>query len=286
MSDRDVGNVDLPYFDRITERLTQGEATLETLVGRNVHWGYWPDPARAALTAEDFRSASDSLTSKLLSWADIRSGHTIVDVGCGFGGTIALINETLSGVSLTGVNIDSRQLERARREVTPRPGNKIQFIEGNACHLPLGDKSFDAVLAVECIFHFPSRLQFFEHAYRVLRPGGRLVLCDFTYRPWGLPLIGALFLWNRRDILAVYGRGNSLESLGGYRRLARKTGFQLTGIEDITKGTLPTYAVLRKFADSVGFSSRQFIRAQAVNEWASKCGAMRYEILAFQKPGT
>ena len=38
------------------------------------------------------------------------------------------------------------------------------------------DAAFDRVLAVECIFHFPSRLQFLKEACRVLRPGGLLAL--------------------------------------------------------------------------------------------------------------
>jgi cyclopropane fatty-acyl-phospholipid synthase-like methyltransferase len=36
-----------------------------------------------------------------------------VDVGCGFGGTIASLNEHFSDLQLTGVNIDLRQLDRA-----------------------------------------------------------------------------------------------------------------------------------------------------------------------------
>src|SRR5438034_5931485 len=45
--------------------------------------------------------------------------------------------------------------------------------EADACALPFPDASFDRVLAVECIFHFPSRLRFLKEAARVLKPGGR-----------------------------------------------------------------------------------------------------------------
>ena len=45
--------------------------------------------------------------------AEIRDGMRIIDVGCGFGGTIASLNERFSELELVGVNIDSRQLERA-----------------------------------------------------------------------------------------------------------------------------------------------------------------------------
>lgn len=283
----DKTTFDLPYFDVITKQLAEGggSSVLETMVGRNVHWGYWEEPSTAKMTAEDFREASDNLTRKLLKWADIQSGQRILDVGCGFGGTVALINETYSGISTTGLNIDARQIARANEEVKPhvRPGNAIDFVVGDACNLPFPDASFDTVLAVECIFHFPSRTRFFQHAHRVLKPGGKLVLCDFVARPLLLPLIGLIYLMNRKQIEKVYGSGNKLGFLKHYARLADRSGFKQLGVEDITAGTMPTYAVIRKFADNVGFDGNDFVRAQAICEFGSKLGAIRYDILAFQK---
>jgi ubiquinone/menaquinone biosynthesis C-methylase UbiE len=277
---------DLPYFDVLTQKLgSEQNALLESVVGRNVHWGYWANPSTATMSPDDFASASDNLTRKVLHWANIQPGHKVLDVGCGFGGTIALINESHSHVSLTGLNIDERQLQRARQLVQTKvkPSNTIDFIQGDACDLPFQRETFDTVLAVECIFHFPSRTRFFEHAYRVLKPGGKLVLCDFIARPLGMPLIAALYLANRNAIQSVYGKRNKLGFLKEYAQLARRFGFKTLGIEDITSGTMPTYAALRKYADKVGFDPAQFIRAQAVTEYGSKWGAVRYQVLAFQK---
>ena len=57
-------------------------------------------------------------------------------------------------LEMTGLNIDPRQLEVARKEVLPENGNTIDFIEADAVSLPFPDDTFDVVLAVECIFHF------------------------------------------------------------------------------------------------------------------------------------
>ena len=97
--------------------------------------------------------------------------------------TLANLNETLAAVSLHGINnIDERQAARAAAVVLPRPGNAVHFVHGDACRLPFASAAFDRVLAVECIFHFPSRRQFFGEARRVLRRGGKLALSDFILR--------------------------------------------------------------------------------------------------------
>ncbi len=91
-------------------------------------------------------------------------GARILDVGCGFGGTIDHLDERLDGCELVGLNIDRRQLARARALVTPRRDNTVDFVAGDACRLPFADASFDFLSAVECAFHFPSRKQFFREA--------------------------------------------------------------------------------------------------------------------------
>jgi SAM-dependent methyltransferase len=71
-------------------------------------------------------------------------------VGCGFGGTVAQLNEDHSGLDLVGVNIDARQIARAVATVQP-PGPRatytIAFLVGDACELPFADGSFDTLLA-------------------------------------------------------------------------------------------------------------------------------------------
>ncbi len=281
-----MSHIDLPYFDTFVAQLKTGQnPDLEALIGRNVHWGYWPDPKAATLTNDDFRKASDALTKKLLTWANPQSGEAILDVGCGFGGTIAHMNETYANLNMVGLNIDARQIERAREKVEPlaQHENKIKFVVGNACKLPFEDSSFDTVLAVECIFHFPSRKEFFLEAKRVLKPGGKLVLCDFVARPILLPVLGLIFLACRKDVTKVYGSSNKLASRIQYRLLAKQAGLQWLGVEDITANTLPTYDMIRKAAPHSGFEEKSFIRAHAVSEYGSKLGALRYDILAFRK---
>lgn len=228
----------LPYFDRLFARFSDGDADYVNAFGRNVHWGYWEDPRTADGSIEDFVSASDAMTDQVLHAARIRNGTSVVDVGCGFGGTIGRLNEHYSDLRIAGVNIDERQLERARQLVTPRARNQIEYCHADACDLPFPDESFDVVLAVECIFHFRDRLAFLKRARKVLKPGGRIVISDFVGANYFVPLM-ALANLKKGD----YGRISVLSS-ELYHLQARLAGLRIVLDRDVTKNTLPTYPVL------------------------------------------
>lgn len=107
----------LPYFDFLIEQLEKGNGDAEKAFGRHVHWGYWEKPEEAQRTTEDFSRAAEILCRMVCDAAGVGNDLRICDVGCGFGGTIASLNERFSSLELVGVNIDERQLNRARQKV-------------------------------------------------------------------------------------------------------------------------------------------------------------------------
>jgi ubiquinone/menaquinone biosynthesis C-methylase UbiE len=274
----DTMNVDLPYFDQILEVFERSpDAPISKAMMRHVHWGFY-DPLIAAPSAAECVAAAEAMTVKLCSAARAGNGLRILDVGCGFGGTIAHLNEHYSGCELVGLNIDQRQIDLARKWVIARPGNTVKFVCGDACALPFADASFDVVTAVECIFHFPSRRTFFSEARRVLRPGGTLTLSDFVVDG---DKVDEMAEWTEaHGTNNFYGVKSAALCTGTYARVARNTGFKVLADEDITAATMPTYPGLKAMFVDAGLSDG--VTATAYLEELSKRGFFQYRILSFE----
>ena len=133
------------------------------------------------------RGALRKLRQRTIQLAQLQPGEQALDVGCGTG-TLALeMARYLSpGGSVTGVDPGSQQIARANAKAARRhtPQESVEFKLGVIEQLPFPDQTFDVVFSTLMMHHLPTPLkrQGLAEIARVLKPGGRLVIADFTHK--------------------------------------------------------------------------------------------------------
>ncbi len=103
-------------------------------------------------------------------------GKDILEVGSGRGGGASYITRYYEPNSYVGLDL-SKKLIRFCNKNYNLPG--LSFIHGNAEKLPFDDMSFDAIVNIESSGSYSNMDKFLSEVYRVLRPGGYLLLADF-----------------------------------------------------------------------------------------------------------
>ncbi len=238
------------YFDTLIEKFAE-DPELEKAFGQHIHWGYWENPSESKGTLLDFGVAANNLSEKVIQLGGINNGASILDAGCGFGGTISMLNNDFSQLNLVGVNIDEAQVIRARETIKPKNDNRIELICANACNLPKFQQLFDYVIALECIFSFPSRETFFQEVRKNLKTGGKLIIVDFIIND------KIYYFWQKfekqvlnRLITDTYGSKatNKIKFLGleEYENIGKNTDFKLEKVVDLNKNVQPTYSVINR----------------------------------------
>jgi SAM-dependent methyltransferase len=203
--------------------------------GELINLGYYPALALPQI-AFGLAPFQRRLAERALALLAPRAGERVLDAGCGRGFSTALIART--GARAHGVDLLAANVARALERFGSEPG--VSFAVGDVTRLPaqsgdlaLGDGSLDAVHCLEVAFHFGAkgRRDFLEQCWRVLRPGGRLVLVDFVWRD---DRPDAIELRDARHIVRDTWRFTEFEPLERYRSLARGIGFREAGFRDWT----------------------------------------------------
>jgi MPBQ/MSBQ methyltransferase len=194
--------------------------------GELVNLGYYPMGA-LPLTMFGLAPFQRRLANLSLDLLAPAPGERVLDAACGRGGTTARI--AARGAEVLGLDLLPENVAEAEARFGSLPG--VRFDVGDVTRLParaagieLGAGSLDAVLCLEAGFHFGAkgRRAFVEESWRVLRPGGRLVLVDFAWRDAQPEAIERL---DSEGFVRGTWRFDEFEPLERYRELARKLGF-------------------------------------------------------------
>jgi tocopherol O-methyltransferase len=140
------------------------------LWGPHIHHGLWDGD-------ESPRQAQRQLTERLAAEANVKQGDSVLDVGCGMGGSsIHLAREfqcQVRGLTLSPVQRFWATMSAKIRGL----GRRAQFICHDAESIEFGSGSFDVIWSIECTEHLFEKAAFFQRAAQWLKPGGRIAIC-------------------------------------------------------------------------------------------------------------
>lgn len=118
------------------------------------------------------------LTKKLLKFVDFNGNQDFLEAGCGNGLVTKYLAKKYGG-SVTGIDIDPKQIELARKEAEGM--QNIRYLEADTTSLPFKDRKFDIVLSFGVLHHIENWLDALKEIKRVLKPGGYFLYADIIY---------------------------------------------------------------------------------------------------------
>lgn len=200
-----------------------------------IHYGYWDEKVK------NFPASLLRMNEVMMEMAGIKDKDRVLDAGCGVGGS-SLFMASVLGCRVTGISLSQGQIEKARQYAEKRKQQGlVDFLVMDYCNTTFPNESFDVIWGCESICYAPDKAAFIKEAYRLLKPGGRLVVADGFVNE---------LKNNDHPLIRKWLDGwqvNYLETTAGFRKIMGATGFEGIQCRDISSATLHSVKRLYRF---------------------------------------
>jgi cyclopropane fatty-acyl-phospholipid synthase-like methyltransferase len=261
------------HYDRLS-------SLYRTFWGDHIHHGLWEG-------AHSAKEAQLALIQRLAAMAEIRAGSSVLDVGCGLGGSSIWLARHID-CSVLGLTISPVQLKIAtKRAAKEKVAERVQFRLEDANRLHY-ENSFDCVWIIECSEHLLDKSDFFRRVGAALKPGGVLALCAWLISDGYSSKSG-------RDVVSRVCRGMQCPSLGTQREYCKwieDAGLSVRTVQDMTAAVSRTWEACRKITQkpvvrgllkAAESDTIAFVKSFADIAEAYAAGAMAYGMFAAVK---
>ncbi len=154
--------------------------------GDMLNFGYWDERTQTPILAQK------NMCTIFGKMAQLKPGHKVVDVGCGFATPASLWQEEYSPIEITCIDINIDQL-RNSFAINDSRQKKVELVNATARFLPFEDESVDRVLALESAQHFKPLEGFISESFRILKKDGMLAIAiPVIERPSSIIKLGVL----------------------------------------------------------------------------------------------
>jgi tocopherol O-methyltransferase len=217
------------YHKKIVDYYTHTEYSYKDSWDLNnslaIHYGYWDEKVK------NFPQSLIRMNEIMAEVVQIKATDNVLDAGCGVGGSAVYLAKNI-GCSGTGITLSERQVMLATGNAKQKAVSElVNFEVMNYSATSFADESFDVVWGCESICYADDKNVFIKEAFRLLKPGGRLVIADGMVTD---------FINNDHPIIRDWLTGwevNYLETSERLQRYMHDAGFANINFKDITRYT-------------------------------------------------
>lgn len=137
-----------------------------------IHYGFWDK------NTKNHKQALLNTNKFLSDFVNVQKTDNVLDAGCGVGGSALWLAENI-GCTVSGITLSPSQLRKANEVAEVRKLSKLlNFSQQDYTSTNFPDSTFSVIWAIESVCHAEDKKDFINEAYRLLKPGGRLVVWD------------------------------------------------------------------------------------------------------------